>query len=418
MIEILGIDCDIQESGSLASTSDPVSFVVCTKDRQESLVRCLASLVLQVRSADEIIVVDNSLAGSAQEVAESLDVRWVHEPRPGSGWARNRGYLEASHGIVSYLDDDCEADSVWVQELHLPFRDPAVGIVTGSVLASRPELAIPQLIDSEYSFHRGWTPIRYDGSTGTRWSPFDIWRVGVGGAMAWRRSWLHRIGGFDPALGAGTPAGSCEDIDALRRAMALGATICYQPSAVAWHAHPEYPEDLQKLLIRYAIALGAHAAKEVFEEKQWKGLAFLLGDWCWQIRSGLRLLFSQSKSPYSQILALPFLMQPAASVVGMLRFVLYRHALRRGQLICCQYEGKEVQHAAPPPSSGLSAVEAELSTGVLDQTTDRPIRLLLRLEGRPVLSLHLAAEDRVHERLEHVLPETLWRCLKRESLEP
>lgn len=383
------------------------SFVICTKDRLESLRRCIASLVRQLSGDHEILVIDNSSSGSARMIAEASGARWVQETRPGSAWARNRGYQSAKYDIVAYIDDDCEADVVWARELLHPFVDPDVGIVTGSVLASRPDLAIPRLIDAEYSFHRGWIAARYAGTTGTKWSPFDIWRVGVGGTMAWRKSLLTEIGGFDEALGAGTPAGSCEDIDALRRALSSGAIIYYEPAALVWHEHPAYIEDLRDMLLRYAITLGAHAAKMVSEEKMWKGLFYLFSDWCWQIAWGLRLIRTHNTASEVRMPATALLLQPLASIVGVFRFFRYRRALRDGKPLTTTRATKRLARSLPPLRSGVVDDQVEITDPIADQPVKHRTRLLLRIERRPVFAMELPAGSRIREALEQRLPEPL-----------
>ena len=390
------------------STFPTASFVICTKDRPQLLRRCLETVAHQLAHNQEIIVVDNSSTGSALPVAENFGAKWVQELRPGSAWARNRGFWEAKHDIIAYIDDDCEADVVWAQELLSPFLDPTVGAVTGSVLAARPELAVPHLIDAEYSFHRGWSAIRYAGSTGTKWSPFDIWRVGVGGTMAWRKSLLAELGGFDPALGAGTPAGSCEDIDAFRRALCSGAVICYQPTALVWHKHPENMQGLRDMLIRYAVTLGSHAAKMAFEEGRWRGMIYLICDWYWQVTWALRLLFSFKRRMKVRMPTSSILLQPPASIIGMFRFIRYRRALRNGEAILTTYVEKIVS-PVPPLRSGVADVQAELTDGIIDQEISSPSRLLLRIDRRPVFATEISAGELVSHVLERELPAPLRR---------
>jgi GT2 family glycosyltransferase len=390
---ILG-DSDIQYDDRRVPEVPAASFVICTKDRPDSLKRCLDAVRRQLLQKHEILVVDNSSTDSSRSIAEALGARWVQEFRPGSAWARNRGCLEAQHDIVAYIDDDCEADIAWAKELLVPFLDPTVDVVTGSVLGSRADLAIPRLVDAEYSFHRGWLPIRYVATTGTRWSPFDIWRVGVGGTMAWRKSMITKIGFFDPALGAGTPAGSCEDIDAFRRALISGGTICYQPTALVWHKHPENMVELRSMLMRYAFTLGAHAAKMALEEGRWMGLAYLLRDWCLQTSRALRLS-SPSKTESPRLPASALALQPLASVTGMIRFVRYRTPLRQGRAIVeADRKNKDYRPLTPPPS-GVVCKEMEITEGVFDEIVRVRTRLLFRLEKRPVFAAEIPPGGRI-----------------------
>ena len=50
--------------------------------------------------------------------------------------------------------------------------------------------------------------------------------------MAFRRDVLLAVGGFDPALGAGTPTGGGEDIAAFTDVMLGGGRLVYEPRSV------------------------------------------------------------------------------------------------------------------------------------------------------------------------------------------
>lgn len=381
-------------------SSTPASFIICTKDRTDQLSRCLSSVVHQLLPHDEIIVIDNSATCSGREISNAFGVRWVNEMRVGSSWARNRGYCEAKHDIVIYIDDDCIADVVWAHELRAPFADSEIGIVTGSVLAYRPDLAIPHLIDEEYSLHRGWKVKRYVASTGTKWTPFDIWRVGVGASMAWRKSLLQKINGFDPALGVGTPAGSSEDIDAFRRALLSNATILYQPSALVWHDHPKQLQELKKMILRYSMSLGAHAAKMAFEEKRLRGIAFLARDWSMQLTSGIKLLFKNSKSKKLHLPATIVLLQPVASLVGMFQFIRYKQKLRNAKFVIKQRTIPRSKQKHQPAESGIQSVEIELENCHQDYVVGSPTRFLIRRGGRPVSAIEIPANCSLSSKLQ------------------
>ena len=79
--------------------------------------------------------------------------------------------------------------------------------------------------------------------------------------MAFRRAALDRIGGFDVALGAGTPTGGGEDTLALTARHALRAIeIAYEPAALMWHHHRQDMASLNKQLHGYSVGLTAFYA--------------------------------------------------------------------------------------------------------------------------------------------------------------
>jgi hypothetical protein len=123
----------------MAQDPDPVqplptaSVVVCTRDRTADLAQCLQGLSRLAAQGHEVIVVDNcpSDDSTAQLVACCPAIRYLHEPRPGAGIARNRGLLAATGEIVAFTDDDAQVDSGWLPALLRNFDDPLVAVVTG-----------------------------------------------------------------------------------------------------------------------------------------------------------------------------------------------------------------------------------------------------------------------------------------------
>jgi glycosyltransferase involved in cell wall biosynthesis len=373
----------------------PVSVVVCTSDRPEHLARCLRSLQTQLGPDDEMVVVDNSPDRNAHPTARSMGARWVAEPRPGSSWARNRGIAESRHDLIVFVDDDCVVDRSCLDAVAEPFADPAVGAVTGNVLANQAGLRIPASYDRLYPYHRGWRPVRFEGTTGTWQSPHDCWRLGTGALMAWRRDVLDRIDAFDTALGAGTRAGARDDLDAFRRALALGTVFVYQPFAVVWHDHPETMRGVRRTLLLHAKGNGAEVAKIVLEERRRRfALRVLAAEWRWQLRSARHhlgnLIVGQPRLPVSGVAA-----QPLEAVLGAASFVRWRGPLRRGDP-----RARGQRRGAPGAASVWPKAEAELTTGVVDDPGEplhRP--LILRLWGRPVGSVQVGGSELDRRRL-------------------
>ena len=95
-----------------------VSIVVPALNEERLLCLCLNSLQEQDYAGDyEIIVVDNASTDGTREVARSCGVKVVPEPNIGTGWARQRGLLEASGEIVAFTDADTIAPRKWLSTL-------------------------------------------------------------------------------------------------------------------------------------------------------------------------------------------------------------------------------------------------------------------------------------------------------------
>src|SRR5688572_11543566 len=112
-----------------------VTLVVCTRDRPDFLEGWLEAAAALDPPPGDIIVVDNaSKTGVTKALAERHDRRWVFEPRPGLDHARNRGWLEATTPIVTYVDDDARVEPGFAEAIAGAFLAPNVALVTGLVL--------------------------------------------------------------------------------------------------------------------------------------------------------------------------------------------------------------------------------------------------------------------------------------------
>jgi GT2 family glycosyltransferase len=277
---------------------------------------------------DKLLIVDNGRLGASRRAAEEAGACYLHEPRPGVAFARNCGTTHARHETVVFLDDDGMADRSLIEALVAPLvADPAVVATVGGVLGRDPASAVGQLFDERYPLFRGWAERRFAGGTGTAMSPFDVWQVGPGAAMAWRRSVLTELGGFDPALGEGTPAGGAEDSDLFRRALERGHTIVYTPHALLWHDHPATRTELRRKMNHYAVASAGHATKITIETRRLGAAKLVIRQLGWlpgwvSTEAGQRLRGHRAL-PLAGIV--PF---PLMTVLGVARFLRHRERLR------------------------------------------------------------------------------------------
>ncbi len=92
-----------------------ISVVIATKDRASYLERALASLEHQIAAPSfEVVVADNGSSDDTKGVAQRqgdrglYPVRYVYEPEPNRGKARNRGIAAADGYLVLFADDDVQ----------------------------------------------------------------------------------------------------------------------------------------------------------------------------------------------------------------------------------------------------------------------------------------------------------------------
>jgi glycosyltransferase involved in cell wall biosynthesis len=253
-----------------ASGGASVTVVIPTLGHPHKLARCLRTL----RDADfanfDVVVVDNrpGIAGTQEVVkafAEHLPVRYVAEPRPGSSVARNRGLSEAASEFVAFADDDVLVDAGWLGWLLDPFADPAVRAVTGMILPLELRTESQKRLEQYAGFSKGVAKHTYDlrehRAHNRLLYPYWGGMFGAGASMAFRRTDLLGAGGFDPALGAGSPARAGADIEAFTAAILRGGRVVYQPRAVCWHEHTPDPDALRRTLFDYGVGFTAVLTK-------------------------------------------------------------------------------------------------------------------------------------------------------------
>jgi glycosyltransferase involved in cell wall biosynthesis len=258
-----------------------ISLVVTTRNRSAQLAQSLRRWATLEAPEDgwELIVVDNGSTDSTRAVldahAGTLPLRIVHEPRRGAGRGHNAGWHAATGEIVAFIDDDCyPAPDFLVAVLRSFDEDSSLGFIGGMVLLHD---------EADY-------PITIQTSTRhKRLVPGEFLEAGVihGANVSFRRTVLVAIGGYDPALGPGTPF-TGDDIDAQCRALTAGFFGGYDPRIVVRHHHRRRGKSAADALHRrYDVGRGAYYARQVV-------FAPLLRytyarNWYWKMRSQPRM---------------------------------------------------------------------------------------------------------------------------------
>lgn len=278
----------------LRDTAPTVSVIIPTRDRPDRLRTCLDSILATDYPAArrEIVVVDNAPSTSGtldlvrDEYADRPDVRYVREDNPGSASARNQGLVMAGGELIAFTDDDVVVDSRWLVELVGAFaRDPDAACVSGLLLPYELESQAQVWFEEYGGFSRGFERRRYnltDDRLDSVLYPYSAGVFGTGNNMSFRAEVLRQIGGFDPALGNGTPALGGVDSEALLRTVLEGHTVLYEPAAIVHHVHRADYEALRKQVYSYGVGLTAYLLKTLLSKPQ------LIPDFARRVPAGLR----------------------------------------------------------------------------------------------------------------------------------
>lgn len=173
-------------------TDGAVSVIVPAHGDVPFLDRALSPLLAQMRSGDELLVVDNNVTVDLAVHATDPRVRVVDARGRGSaGLARNIGVRAARHDLLLFCDADDEAGDGYVEAMR-------------AGLAAHPVVGAPE------SFHRlndGAASEAPDSPAVWHWREDPRWPFIGSCALGMTREAFDAVGGFDVAIPA------LEDVD-------------------------------------------------------------------------------------------------------------------------------------------------------------------------------------------------------------
>lgn len=192
-----------------------MTVAICTRDRADSLLRCVRSVVAQSVVPAELIVVDDGRLSPQDRDAiartclpAGVRPTILHKTKPGLPGSRNLAVRHARGDVVLFLDDDVELDADFCRRLAGVYELDATGAVVGveGVLVDAVPSVAARLFGLVYRI-AGWWSLR-PKDVCRRPLPRGLrdprWAVPVsylsGACMSFRRSVLERYA-FDEGLG-------------------------------------------------------------------------------------------------------------------------------------------------------------------------------------------------------------------------
>jgi glycosyltransferase involved in cell wall biosynthesis len=194
----------------IANVSIDFSVIIPTFRRPRELVEAISSVLRQQESTVEIIVIDDSPEGSAEEETRGLqDARivYVQNPNPTGGVpsvVRNIGWPMARGEFIHFLDDDDIVAEGYYAAIKAAFAaDPSIGLVFGRIepFGSGP---VAQLNGERQYFVDAARKSGLSDRFGRRFAftgrmLFDKALL-VCSSSVTRRECVERLGGFDPSI--------------------------------------------------------------------------------------------------------------------------------------------------------------------------------------------------------------------------
>jgi GT2 family glycosyltransferase len=257
-----------------------VSVVVCTYNGAATLADCLDGLQNLDYPDYEVIVVSDGSTDAAAQIASEYDVRLIETENRGLSSARNTGLAAATGEIVAYTDDDTRPDVDWLRYLAHTFTTSDYAAVGG------PNPLPPYAGGVEQSVANA-----PGGPTHVLLTDRDAEHI-PGCNMAFRKSALEAVGGFDPQFRI---AG--DDVDVCWRLLDQNFKLGFNPGAIVWHRRRRTVRSYVRQQVGYGRA-------EAMLERKWpekyspaghvgwggrlygNGAAQHRGGWRWRIYYG------------------------------------------------------------------------------------------------------------------------------------
>jgi GT2 family glycosyltransferase len=217
-----------------------VSVVVPTRERPESLRRCLAALERQTVPVEVVVVEDEEGRGPA--------------------WARNEGVRRAQAEVICFTDDDCAPVPGWVEALTGPILAGKAEAASGPVSMGEGATAADQAWEAIVNYLQ----VRATAS-GTASPGFA-----VTANLAVRRARLDQLP-FDESF----PAAAGEDRDWGERAAREGVVLRYVSAASVVHQSGTGARAFLRQQYRYGK--GAARYRSAGSDRRRGSLAFYLG---------------------------------------------------------------------------------------------------------------------------------------------
>lgn len=228
---------------SVAGTASDLTVVIPTLGRP-LLEQCLDALARGTVRPAGVIVVHQGTNDDTRRLCERTDAaafpcRYVRrEAERGLSAGRNRGVARVRTRFFAIIDDDCIAESDWIERLREALHGHPEAVVTGQVRAGG-EGFVPSVIESpEPRVHR---------------EPLLRRDVLFAGCMGCAVAVYDRVGPFSEV---GSLRPSAEDNEWAYRVLRAGFEIHYEPRVKVTHLDWRTPEEAEDVERRYALGQG------------------------------------------------------------------------------------------------------------------------------------------------------------------
>ena len=221
-----------------------VSVVVCTYNGGRFIRETCEALEKLDYPNFEVIIVSDGSTDDTLKIVSEFEFEVIAVENGGLSRARNLGLNRAQGEIVAYLDDDAYPDQHWLKYLAWSFLGSKHDGIGG------PNFPPPD--DDFWALCVAHSP----GGPNHVLLADDLAEHIPGCNMAFRKSALERVGGFDREFRI---AG--DDVDVCWKIQEYGGTLGFSPAAVVWHHRRSSVSAYLKQQYNYGRAEAMLAAK-------------------------------------------------------------------------------------------------------------------------------------------------------------
>lgn len=228
------IALDESVEDGLPAVSRRCSVVINTVDRADDLAITLEALKSCWDQRDELIVVLGPTGDGSEEVIlrSGMPCQLIRCPVRNLAVSRNLGWRAGAGEVIAFIDDDASPQGRWLDALLDPLeRDAGAGASAGFVLDGQGQRLLNRYVVAD-TLGRAFDFGDAAGAA-AKMEEAGIHRTfptAMGCNMAFRRSVLAEIGGFDPFYQY-----FLEETDVIRRALAAGHRCVVAPDSRVLH---------------------------------------------------------------------------------------------------------------------------------------------------------------------------------------
>jgi GT2 family glycosyltransferase len=237
-----------------------ISVVVCSHNGNRTIRDCCEGLTKLEYPNFEVIVVDDGSVDATAAMAGEYNFRVIRTENRGLSNARNTGMEAATGEIVAYIDDDAYPDPHWLTYLAAAFLRTQHAGIGGPNIAPSGDGPIADCVTKSPG-----------NPTHVLVSDQEAEHI-PGCNMAFRKTALEAIGGFDPQFRV---AG--DDVDVCWRLRQHGWSLGFSPAAVVWHHRRNSVRAYWKQQVGYGKA-------ETMLGRKWPEKYNMLGHQNWEGR--------------------------------------------------------------------------------------------------------------------------------------